>query len=243
MSGLAYSLFSDSGTADLVSLLGNDLQMPNGGHLIEHNGSNHQLYAGNRCWTTIDVPPNDDFQCHTGSPSAYMNFPDWLLSYAAAGDTSTFTNVTTYVNRNVGPKSYMLAAFGETYATEAEAMNALLARARANQREDASGNPAWDDRATATAFNDHVRAGYGIATTGADFGGIRVLGPVGVIEVGIVEVANAPSGMGGVLMACVSPGVVRAVVLVETGDPEASPVRVRTTTGTKALRLRSSPPT
>lgn len=59
-----------------------------------------------------------------------------------------------------------------------------------------------------------------------------------VRELCMVAEADAPSGMGGVWK--VRKGATTYVVyLVETTDPDASNVRVRTTTGTKAARLKT----
>lgn len=54
----------------------------------------------------------------------------------------------------------------------------------------------------------------------------------------LVAEADAPSGMGGVLKVRKSAGTF-AVYLVETGDGNASTIRVRTSTGTKAIRLKT----
>lgn len=54
----------------------------------------------------------------------------------------------------------------------------------------------------------------------------------------LVAVADAPAGMGGVPRVQKG-GVTYAVYLVETTDPNASPVRVRTSAGTKAIREKT----
>jgi hypothetical protein len=54
----------------------------------------------------------------------------------------------------------------------------------------------------------------------------------------MVAEADAPSGMGGVIKVRKG-GVNYALYLVETTDPNASPVRARTTTGTKAIREKT----
>jgi len=54
----------------------------------------------------------------------------------------------------------------------------------------------------------------------------------------LVALADAPAGMGG----CPrfrKGGVTYAVYLVETTDPNASAVRIQTTAGTKAIRLKT----
>lgn len=54
----------------------------------------------------------------------------------------------------------------------------------------------------------------------------------------LVAEADAPAGMGGVIKIDKN-GTLYAVYLVETTDPNASPVYVRTTTGTKAIREKT----
>lgn len=57
-------------------------------------------------------------------------------------------------------------------------------------------------------------------------------------ELCLVAEADAPTSMGGVVK-IEKGGVPYAIYLVETNDPNSSVVRVRTTTGTKALRLKT----
>lgn len=54
----------------------------------------------------------------------------------------------------------------------------------------------------------------------------------------LVAEADAPGGMGGVLKVRIN-GVNYAMYLVEEGDAHASDLRVRTSTGTKAIRLKT----
>ena len=57
-------------------------------------------------------------------------------------------------------------------------------------------------------------------------------------ELCLVATADAPTGMGGQLR--VRKGAATyALYLVETVDPNASSVRIRTSTGTKAVRLKT----
>jgi hypothetical protein len=70
------------------------------------------------------------------------------------------------------------------------------------------------------------------------FAGLRTVYQSAVRELCLVAVADAPTGMGGVLR-IVKNGTTYAVYLVETTDPNATPVRVRTTTGTKAIRVKT----
>lgn len=54
----------------------------------------------------------------------------------------------------------------------------------------------------------------------------------------LVAVADAPTGMGGVPRIDKN-GTTYAIYLVETTDPNATPVRLQTTTGTKAIRIKT----
>ena len=72
----------------------------------------------------------------------------------------------------------------------------------------------------------------------AQFAGLRYQGPAGMVELSLVAVADAPAGMGGVLK--IRKGVTDfAVYLVETSDGNASAIRMRTSTGTKAIRKKT----
>lgn len=65
--------------------------------------------------------------------------------------------------------------------------------------------------------------------------GLRTYYGGAVVELCLVAVADANAGEGGVPMVRKG-GTTYAVYLVDTGDTNASNVRVRTTTGTKAIR-------
>jgi hypothetical protein len=69
------------------------------------------------------------------------------------------------------------------------------------------------------------------------FSGLRYFSGT-VKELCLVAVADAPTGMGGAVEVSKN-GVTYAVYLVETSDPNASGVRITTTTGTKAARLKT----
>lgn len=90
---------------------------------------------------------------------------------------------------------------------------------------------------------------YGIDWTGiptgvpstfpVQFDGLKVVdGSSATIDLCLVSEVDAPAGMGGVLKIRDS-ATTYAIYLVETTDPNASPVRVQTTTGTKAIRLKT----
>lgn len=70
------------------------------------------------------------------------------------------------------------------------------------------------------------------------FSGLRTFYGGTVKELCLVAEGDAPSGMGGVLKVDKN-GTIYAVYLVETSDTDASTVRVRTSTGTKAIRLKT----
>ena len=68
--------------------------------------------------------------------------------------------------------------------------------------------------------------------------GLRIKQVGAIIELCMVALADAPAGMGGQLRLRKN-GVTYAVYLVETSDTFASPVRIQTATGIKAIRLKT----
>lgn len=70
------------------------------------------------------------------------------------------------------------------------------------------------------------------------FSGFKVRKTGSTIELCLVATADAPAGMGGQLRVRKG-GTTYALYLVETTDPNASPVRIKTTTGTKSIRLKT----
>jgi len=70
------------------------------------------------------------------------------------------------------------------------------------------------------------------------YSGLRTYYAGAMKELCLVAVADAPSGMGGVLKVDKN-GTIYAVYLVETSDGDASSVRMRTSTGTKSIRLKT----
>lgn len=65
--------------------------------------------------------------------------------------------------------------------------------------------------------------------------GLRIKTTSGIIELTLVAVASAVASMGGAPMIRKN-GTTYALYLVETTDPNASPVRIKTSTGIKAIR-------
>ena len=70
------------------------------------------------------------------------------------------------------------------------------------------------------------------------YAGLRAYYNGAVRELCLVAVADAATGMGGVPRVYKG-GTPYAVYLVETTDPNATPVRVRTSAGTKAVRVKT----
>ena len=68
--------------------------------------------------------------------------------------------------------------------------------------------------------------------------GLRTFYGATVQELSLVVEADAPAGMGGVLKIDKN-GTKVAAYLVETTDEQASNVRIQTSTGTKAIRLKT----
>ena len=80
-------------------------------------------------------------------------------------------------------------------------------------------------------------AGRGVGFP-AQFAGLRIYYAGSTKELCLVAVADAPTGMGGQIFIDKN-GTAYAIYLVETTDPNASSVRFKTTTGTKAVRLKT----
>ena len=68
--------------------------------------------------------------------------------------------------------------------------------------------------------------------------GLRTYYHGAVQDLCLVAQADAPAGMGGVWKLSKN-GTLYAVYLVETTDPNATPVRVKTTTGVKSVRIKT----
>ena len=84
-------------------------------------------------------------------------------------------------------------------------------------------------------LRDPTVVGGGFPT---QYAGLRVYDGVALRELCLVAEIDAPPAMGAVLK-LQKGGTLYAVYLVETTDPQASRVRIRTTTGTKSLRLKT----
>lgn len=85
-------------------------------------------------------------------------------------------------------------------------------------------------------LRDPTAAPVGGGPFPTQFRGFRIFHDGGVVELCLVATADAPAAMGGQLRLRKN-GTTYAVYLVETSDPNASSVRIRTTTGTKAIRI------
>lgn len=70
------------------------------------------------------------------------------------------------------------------------------------------------------------------------YAGLRTFYGAAVRELCLVATADAPAGMGAVWR-ILKGATTYAVYLVETTDPNASSVRLRTSAGTKAVRLKT----
>ena len=70
------------------------------------------------------------------------------------------------------------------------------------------------------------------------YAGLRTYYSSAVKELCLVAAVDAPAGLGGVPFVRKG-GTSYAVYLVDTADPNASHVRIRTSTGTKAIRLKT----
>ena len=77
-----------------------------------------------------------------------------------------------------------------------------------------------------------------VSTFPTQFSGLRAYYGGSVRDLCLVALADAPSGMGGVPRIRKG-GTDYAVYLVETSDINASAIRVRTSAGTKAIRVKT----
>lgn len=76
------------------------------------------------------------------------------------------------------------------------------------------------------------------STFPAQFLGLKAYYQGAVKDLCLVAEADAPAGMGGVIKLDKG-GTLYAVYLVETSDPDASPIYVQTAAGTKAIREKT----
>ena len=70
------------------------------------------------------------------------------------------------------------------------------------------------------------------------YAGLRMWHSGAMVELCLVATADAPTGMGGQPRVRKG-GTTYAMYLVETTDPNASPFRIRTSAGTKSVRLKT----
>jgi hypothetical protein len=88
----------------------------------------------------------------------------------------------------------------------------------------------------------HAEVGSTVVVTPPSFPtqylGLRTYYHAAVQDLCLVAAADAATGMGGAPMVNKN-GTTYAVYLVETTDPNASPVRIQTSAGTKAIRVKT----
>lgn len=82
-------------------------------------------------------------------------------------------------------------------------------------------------------LRDPTKSGFPV-----QFAGFRIEKGGVALDLCLVAIADAPSGMGG-QPRIQKGGVTYAIYIVETTDPNASAVRVKTTTGIKAVRKKT----
>lgn len=81
-------------------------------------------------------------------------------------------------------------------------------------------------------------AAVGAPAFPAQYEGLRIWYSADAHDLCLVDIADAPSGMGGVPRIRKN-GVTYAIYLVDTTDGNASPVRIKTSAGVKSVRLRT----
>lgn len=98
---------------------------------------------------------------------------------------------------------------------------------------------AWQYQPTTTAHDPNpplpLEASGSFPT---QFSGLKGRKSGSTIDLCLVLEADGATGMGGIPK-LLKGGVEYALYLVETTDPNASPFRIRTSTGTKAIRLKT----
>ena len=106
-------------------------------------------------------------------------------------------------------------------------------------------SPLWalglSSSAAATAGFSSPLFLFGLASASSfptQYFGLRTYFHSAVQNLCLVAEADAPTGMGGVIKVDKN-GTKYAVYLVETTDPNATPVRVKTSTGTKSVRIKT----
>ena len=107
---------------------------------------------------------------------------------------------------------------------------------------DAPENDVWLYATGLDGANDVRLYPYEYSAGGAPFptqyAGLRIWHSGAMVELCLVATADAPAGMGG-QPRIRKGGTTYAIYLVETGDPNASPLRLRTSAGTKAVRRKT----
>jgi hypothetical protein len=88
--------------------------------------------------------------------------------------------------------------------------------------------------ASSAGVAEGLGAGEAVSGFPTQYDGTRLAGSTIVLS--LVAEVDAPAGMGGVVK-IMKNGTVYALYLVETTDPDASPLRIQTTTGIKSIRL------
>lgn len=98
----------------------------------------------------------------------------------------------------------------------------------------------WQYQPTSTAHDPNPPLPLEAAAGGfpTQYSGLKGRKSAATIDLCLVLEADGATGMGGIPK-LLKGGVEYAVYLVETTDPNASPFRIRTTTGTKAIRLKT----
>lgn len=128
------------------------------------------------------------------------------------------------------------------FALTAHTVPSLASPAQGLQAYTVPSLSAVDFALTAYTLPTYMDVGWELLPSGGSFPtqylGLKCYFHSAVQDLCLVAEADAPSGMGGVIKLDKN-GTLYAVYLVETTDPDASPVRVETTAGTKSIRLKT----
>lgn len=128
------------------------------------------------------------------------------------------------------------------FALTAHTVPSLASPAQALQAYTVPSLAAVDFALTAYTVPTYMDVGWELLSSGPSFPtqyfGLRCYFHSAVQDLCLVAAADAATGMGGAPMVNKN-GTTYAIYLVDTTDPNASPVRISTSAGVKAVRLKT----
>lgn len=139
----AKAIWLQNGTLNNL-VVNNEIQMPNGGLVVQYSPSAAATFYGNRYFSALSTPFD--------GPQGFINYSSWL---GLSGEQNSTNTPISYPAPNRNAATYMahLAALGLT--TQPQTLEGFLLELR-QQRQ---GN--WKPELTADAFNNYIRQGFG----------------------------------------------------------------------------------